>query len=903
MIVHQAIYGDKSGSYALLKTSLADTELAKRICNVTDLLDRPSIDYLTKPVIRGFAFKDFYIFIKSFPYNDTSVRTGRVLSHTLIVDKSDLHKLNNLNDLFSHFLSEPDKTPELNPIIFEDKDSVPPQITNYTSREAAGINGLLYHSDYNNTLVWIGEEGYLSFITQVWSQLEAILRAKLKLGVGFNPQKIDAQNLNILYVMEDYENKWKASDFCIVGKEDTGILESMSSFLLAGHEDKSKPLKDLIKTFGIAPTEIEDFRYLETGVTLYKNLSTTADFNRLVVLCDLISRYSPDPKVAKTEKNELLTQVISRIELASAKQIFTLKNPEWKGFLNGQQLIGDHITNWVVKSLFNFEADKSMTNVISAFDPDNEVQWWKKAFLDGLKTTLEKWKSTYGIVVWNWFTGEHDLVKTLGTLIPATTQVEKDLVSHWPKPEHELAQNIQVFAKDRKWLTLHGLSTLQLHSPEESIKRQLRIDTDPEHFDALNKMGELIHDKEFIQLTRKVGESRLVQIAGSKVARTPSLLGQLDVKNIVWRQIWLRAIEYGNKPWDGIKKPIEVFFALFEEILNGEQIEPELLLNLSNSNYNDLSGFARRTEVWQYLSGSSKSGFLDATTLGCLKLIEKKDIQINNLEKEIRNRLVDSVIIKRVVEDQTIGALTKIQLFEELPGLGENELLILLNAGHFSSGESKRLGKLILRKRWKRATVEIARNIARRKDLKPALAECKSLLSFFDRLRQPVNEGARVFISYSHKDDEYRKQLKSHIRALERIGLITNWHDRMITAGSEWEGKIDENLNQADVILLLISDSFIDSRYCFDVELKRALQRHEDGESLVIPIIIRPVIWSDLYFAKLQVLPTDGKAVSTWSNIDLAWVNVAEGLKTAVQDFLARKNPNKSLDSDARAPF
>jgi len=156
---------------------------------------------------------------------------------------------------------------------------------------------------------------------------------------------------------------------------------------------------------------------------------------------------------------------------------------------------------------------------------------------------------------------------------------------------------------------------------------------------------------------------------------------------------------------------------------------------------------------------------------------------------------------------------------------------------------------------------------------------------------RPVEEEVKIFISYSHKDEKYMKQLKSHLRALERIGLIGTWHDRMITAGSEWEGRIDNNLNQADVILLLISDSFVDSKYCFDVELKRALQRHENGESLVVPVIIRPVIWDDLHFAKLQVLPSSGNAVSTWSNIDLAWVNIAEGLKKAIQDFLARKKP------------
>ncbi len=188
MIVHQAIYGDKSGSYALLKTSLANTELAKRICNVTDLLDRPSNGYLTQPVFRGFAVNDSYIFIKSFPDNDPSVRKGRVLSHTLIVDQNNLNALNDLNDLFSHFLSDPDKDPELKPIVL-DGNLAPTQIADRTSREAAAINGLLYHSSYNNTLVWIGEEGYLSLIKQIWGQIEGKDLMKIYESLTANPRK------------------------------------------------------------------------------------------------------------------------------------------------------------------------------------------------------------------------------------------------------------------------------------------------------------------------------------------------------------------------------------------------------------------------------------------------------------------------------------------------------------------------------------------------------------------------------------------------------------------------------------------------------------------------------------------------------------------------------------------
>ncbi len=736
MIVHQAIYGDRSGSYGLLKTSLTDIQLAKRICNVTDLLDRPSSGHLSQPVFRGFAFDNSYIFIKSFPDTSPGVRSGRVLSHTLIVEQGDLQHLNDLGRLFSYFLSKPEKDPELDAIVIEDGDSGPAEIILHTSREAAAINGLLDHSSYNNTLVWIGEDGYLSLITQIWSHLSGDLRAKVKLGVGFSPPKVDTQALNILYVMEEYENKWKTVDYCIIGKESNGTLQSMSSLLLAGYRDDSKPLSDLIGTFGIVPTEIEDFKYLETAVDTYRNLSPTIAFNRLIVFCDLISQYSPNQEIAKAEKNKLLKEIISRIDLASAKQILVLKNSEWKGFFNAQKLIGEHIDNWVAKYIFNLEVDESVTNVITeASNPENKALWWKKAVLDGLKTALGNWKPTYAIVVWKWFAENHNLVKILENLIPDNIQVETDLVGYWPKPERELSREIQLFAQDRKWLTLHGLSTLQLHNPEQSINIQLEIDTDPEHSAALQRMSELINDEEFLEIAVKIGESRLVTIAGENAARTPSLLGQLDVRNIIWRQIWLKAMEHGNKPWDGIKNPIAVLFALLEEVLNGAAVDSELLLILSNSDYNDLSRFKRRAEVWQHLNGRVKLGFLSASTLGCIRLLNDKKISINELEEEIRIHLARIDIIKRVVEDQTINVSIKIQLFEELSTLRENEVLMLLNTVRFSSGESQRLGKLVLRSRWKRAAGIIAKNISSRVDLKPALTECKSLLGFFDRLK------------------------------------------------------------------------------------------------------------------------------------------------------------------------
>ena len=143
--------------------------------------------------------------------------------------------------------------------------------------------------------------------------------------------------------------------------------------------------------------------------------------------------------------------------------------------------------------------------------------------------------------------------------------------------------------------------------------------------------------------------------------------------------------------------------------------------------------------------------------------------------------------------------------------------------------------------------------------------------------------GFKVFYAYSHKDEELREQLEKHLTILRRQKVITDWHDRKIGAGREWEGEINRHLNEAHIILLLISSDFIASDYCYDVEMKRALERHEAEEARVIPVILRPVDWEEAPFGKLLALPTDGEAVTLWDNQDAAFRDIARGIREVVE--------------------
>jgi hypothetical protein len=142
-----------------------------------------------------------------------------------------------------------------------------------------------------------------------------------------------------------------------------------------------------------------------------------------------------------------------------------------------------------------------------------------------------------------------------------------------------------------------------------------------------------------------------------------------------------------------------------------------------------------------------------------------------------------------------------------------------------------------------------------------------------------------VFFSYSHKDEKLRDKLASHLSILERQELIKSWHYRDISAGTEWEKEIEDNLNNAEIILLLVSPDFLSSNYLWDVEMKRALSRHKAGEARVIPIILRPVDWSGAPFSDLHALPKGAKPVTTWPNRDQAFLDITRGVRQAAQEI------------------
>jgi hypothetical protein len=148
-----------------------------------------------------------------------------------------------------------------------------------------------------------------------------------------------------------------------------------------------------------------------------------------------------------------------------------------------------------------------------------------------------------------------------------------------------------------------------------------------------------------------------------------------------------------------------------------------------------------------------------------------------------------------------------------------------------------------------------------------------------------VHTRIEVFYAYAPEDEVWVKELEKHLSSLQRLGLISTWHPRLIVAGEDWQHVIDIHFQRASLILLLISPDFLSSDYCYGKEMEQALKREREKGVCVIPILLRPVDWRHAPFAHLRPLPPDATFLTEWANIDRAFAEVTDGIRHAIENL------------------
>lgn len=147
----------------------------------------------------------------------------------------------------------------------------------------------------------------------------------------------------------------------------------------------------------------------------------------------------------------------------------------------------------------------------------------------------------------------------------------------------------------------------------------------------------------------------------------------------------------------------------------------------------------------------------------------------------------------------------------------------------------------------------------------------------------------KVFISYSHKDEELKMQFDAHLSGLKRLQLIEVWDDRQVLIGDKWDDIIKQRLLSSEIVIFLISSDFLASEYINEVEINETIIRHHRNEVYIAPIFLRPCDFASSILSNFQGVPRDARFITSWESIDSAFLSVINELKKIIADFKPEK--------------
>ena len=160
-----------------------------------------------------------------------------------------------------------------------------------------------------------------------------------------------------------------------------------------------------------------------------------------------------------------------------------------------------------------------------------------------------------------------------------------------------------------------------------------------------------------------------------------------------------------------------------------------------------------------------------------------------------------------------------------------------------------------------------------------------------------------VFISYSKSNVTQRSRLESQLKILKNEGkLASHWHDRMIDPGDEWDEKIQRELGEADVVIILISSTALATDYIIKHEIPKAIELHDSGKAVVVPVVLENCRWSQTKLGALNALPEKAKPVNKWNPQSDAWNMVADGLAKVFDKLIKNQSGEKRVRPPRFAP-
>lgn len=735
VIIHQALCGenedDKSSGFSLLKTTLEDKTLAKKILPKTNLADLPSSGIGWVPAIRGFLVDQHFLIIKTYPDNSPKVRTGRLFSHVLIINKDDISRVNDISTLFAQFGEKINKDLTISPIQYYSDNYLQ---SNYTSREKKVAQGVI--GDKKN-IIWVGQLGFEDMICKIWRGLDIDTRCKLNFGIQFNPSQVSIDNFNILATPENIAIQWKnKTDFYLIEPQEPDTILSLATKSILGDDEAKVQFENFSNKIEVFFPSIEHLKTWEWCIKTTESIEKGEEckFADIIQLLLLICVYSKDKNKGDIFKQKTLTILTDLLKRTSdISEILSLNDVDFSAIKNANSILQQVLKEWCDRHLLDemFNQNNPCISIVSKLsDTKYTSVWWRESIKESLTNGFSHWQKKHAKICWLWLNDNSHTFDFLSPFLSEENrQIENDLIDTFPHPciiASNVLLDIASFAAKKKWYKLHAIIICEQHKEVHIIlNQQLFVDKEENSMGGFEYIASYFRPLDFIEETVHLNDERLWTISGRMLSGT-NFVERLNISCYGWHKIICKALEQETKIEDLFQYPEFFTYNTLDTLLQGNEVPDEIWPLIIKNKLADIYYYEQREKAWDILPETIKKDFLLATAFTYMK----SDDSDANIEKELLVYLDGATFLQEYFcqNRQNLSAI--------LRSLGKVNITNQTLLANFIYGyneqlsqmESASLGKIIYRKRWTKCADGIYDKAIYNYSYRPALQECYLLL-------------------------------------------------------------------------------------------------------------------------------------------------------------------------------
>jgi hypothetical protein len=682
------------------------------------------------PFIRGFPHGESYVVARTF-LDRKAPRAGMVLCHALFLPLKELATSSDIRPMLNVLAASPEVFPSnarLDAVEIATSDEAPPTAPDlHVAAETLTSRG-------EGPAVRVGVPGFEELISSLWFNLWPEFRSAFAFRLSFGPHDIvEVPKPTIICTPAGLISRWPNQR--IIGAFGDSVLSSAAA-ILAG-EPSAKLVLAFAREIDAQLRDLSDLSLLQRAYNLASTPS--GSFEQNISFLRVTERLSPDPKAGSLLKGRILERVLEQLPFTTAADILRLRN--FRGAnLASMQRVWLALRDWAGANSFDPSEDAAMLSaIVDATSGEGAIAEWSSALLNGLADASRDERSGFGTAFWRWSKEDIKVASALYASLPVDQAVEANLVRVAPDQlSEDVADSLATLTLPRNSVVLHGAVVSAAHPAIEATRRQLSVDTDQANTQGLRQALRRAAPSEIVDCALELGDLRVLQIAAEEVAKNPHLLSAVSMEKREAQYLWGRSIDLNAGAWQGPSAPQHALEVVLDGALSGALGDRALIVGLGKSPLADLTGYARRAEVWSKI-GDAAGAYLAATAVGWIRRSVEGPVPYAP-DPELQKAVLSAAGLDPALRDLAQRDVSRLVNFvAALQQFDEEKLTSLLRAvgargRDLSLFEATAVGQVLLDRRWDRA-LEVLVDLARtgRRDVQPALSICYSMIGLWTR--------------------------------------------------------------------------------------------------------------------------------------------------------------------------